>query len=123
MPFSTLDAVSPLDGRYASQADALRPYFSEFGLIRHRVHIEIEWLIALAAEPAIAELAPFSPQSVAELRGLASNFSAEDGARVKAIEAETNHDVKAIEYWMKERVRGNAEVLKAAEFIHFACTS
>jgi adenylosuccinate lyase len=123
MPFSTLDAVSPLDGRYASQADALRPYFSESGLIRHRVHIEIEWLIALAAEPAIAELAPFSPQSVAELRGLASNFSAEDGARVKAIEAETNHDVKAIEYWMKERVRGNAEVLKAAEFIHFACTS
>ncbi len=123
MPFSTLDAVSPLDGRYAAQADALRPYFSESGLIRHRVHIEIEWLIALAAEPAIAELAPFSVQSVAELRALATKFSAEDGARVKAIESETNHDVKAIEYWMKERVRGNAEVLKAAEFIHFACTS
>ncbi len=123
MPFSTLDAVSPLDGRYAAQADALRPYFSESGLIRHRVHIEIEWLIALAAEPAIAELAPFSAQSVAELRALATKFSAEDGARVKAIESETNHDVKAIEYWMKERVRGNAEVLKAAEFIHFACTS
>ena len=108
MPFSALTALSPLDGRYAAQLDALRPYFSEFGLIRHRVRIEIEWLLALAADASLKEIGPFSEA---------------DGERVKAIEAETNHDVKAIEYWLKERVKSNAEALKAAEFIHFACTS
>ncbi len=123
MTLSSLNAVSPLDGRYASQADALRPYFSEFGLIRHRVRVEIEWLIALAAEPALPEIGPFSAGTVAALRQLADGFSEAHGARVKAIEAETNHDVKAIEYWLKEQVRGNPEALKAAEFIHFACTS
>ncbi len=120
---SPLTALSPLDGRYASQLDALRPFFSEFGLIRHRVRVEIEWLIALAAEPALGEIRPFTPATVAALRELVDGFSEADGARVKAIEAETNHDVKAIEYWLKERVRGNAEALAAAEFIHFACTS
>jgi adenylosuccinate lyase len=123
MPLSLLTALSPLDGRYAAQLDALRPYFSEFGLIRHRVRIEIDWLIALAAEPALGEIGPFSAATVAELRKLSDEFSVADGERVKAIEAETNHDVKAIEYWLKERVRGNAEALDAAEFIHFACTS
>jgi adenylosuccinate lyase len=123
MPLTELTAISPLDGRYAAQADALRPYFSEFGLIRHRVRVEIEWLIALAAEPALPEIRPFSQATVAALRGLVSSFGIADGERVKAIEAETNHDVKAIEYWLKEKVRGNAEALAAAEFIHFACTS
>ena len=123
MPLTSLTAVSPLDGRYASQADALRPYYSEFGLIHHRVRVEIEWLIALAQEPALREIGPFSKGTIDALRKLVGDFSEADGARVKAIEAETNHDVKAIEYWLKERVRDNAEALKAAEFIHFACTS
>src|SRR6185369_8191483 len=111
------------DGRYAAQAEKLRPYFSEFGLIRHRVRVEIEWLITLSAEPALKEIKPFSQATTAALRTLAANFGIADGERVKAIEAETNHDVKAIEYWLKERVRDNAEALAAAEFIHFACTS
>jgi len=123
MPLTELTAISPLDGRYAGQADRLRPYFSEFGLIRHRVRVEIEWLIALSADPALEEIKPFSQGTTAALRSLAANFGIADGERVKAIEAETNHDVKAIEYWLKERVRDNAEALAAAEFIHFACTS
>ena len=123
LALTSLNAVSPLDGRYASQANGLRPYFSEFGLIRHRVRVEIEWLIALAADPALPEIGPFSEATVAALRQLAAGFSEAHGERVKAIESETNHDVKAIEYWLKEQVRGNAEALAAAEFIHFACTS
>jgi len=123
MPLTELTAISPLDGRYAAQAEKLRPYFSEFGLIRHRVRVEIEWLIALSAEPALKEIKPFSQATTAALRTLAANFGIADGERVKAIEAETNHDVKAIEYWLKERVRDNSEALAAAEFIHFACTS
>jgi adenylosuccinate lyase len=122
MTLSSLTAISPLDGRYASQVDALRPYFSEFGLIRYRVRIEIEWLIALAADPALG-IGPFSAESIAFLRGLAAKFSESDGDRVKAIEAQTNHDVKAIEYWMKERAAGDARIMAASEFIHFACTS
>jgi adenylosuccinate lyase len=122
MTLSSLTAISPLDGRYASQVDALRPYFSEFGLIRYRVRIEIEWLIALAAESALG-IGPFSTESVAFLRGLAAKFSESDGDRVKAIEAQTNHDVKAIEYWLKERAAGDARIMAASEFIHFACTS
>jgi adenylosuccinate lyase len=123
MPLSPLTALSPLDGRYASQAEALRPYFSESALIRYRTRIEVEWLIALAANPAISELPPFPAKSVATLRGLVDAFSEEDAARVKAIEAQTNHDVKAIEYWLRERVGGDAALVAASEFIHFACTS
>ena len=123
MPPTTLTAISPLDGRYASQVDKLRAYFSEFGLIRYRVRIEIEWLIALAAEKSLAGIGPFSPASIGFLRGLAANFSEADGEAVKAIEARTNHDVKAIEYWLKDRAAGNAEIMAASEFIHFACTS
>ena len=123
MPLTSLTAISPLDGRYASQVDALRPYFSEFGLIRYRVRIEIEWLIALAAEKSLQGIGPFSEESVAFLRGLSGNFAEADGERVKAIEARTNHDVKAIEYWLKERAAGNAQIMAASEFIHFACTS
>ena len=98
-------------------------YFSEFGLIRYRVRVEIEWLIALAAHAQLREIGPFSDATVAELRRLAAEFSTGNGERVKAIEAETNHDVKSIEYWLKESAGSNPEVQKASEFIHFACTS
>jgi adenylosuccinate lyase len=120
---SSLTAITPLDGRYASQVDALRPYFSESGLMRFRVQVEVEWLIALAAEPAIVELPPFSPATITLLRNLVQQFSEADGARVKAIEAQTNHDVKAIEYWLRERTADVEEMHTAGEFIHFACTS
>ncbi len=120
---SSLTAITPLDGRYASQVDTLRPYFSESGLMRYRVQVEVEWLIALAAEPAIVELPPFSPATITLLRNLVQQFSEADGARVKAIEAQTNHDVKAIEYWLRERTADVEEMRTAGEFIHFACTS
>jgi adenylosuccinate lyase len=120
---SPLVALSPLDGRYAAKVDALREHFSEYGLIRRRLQVEIEWLKALAAEPSLAEIAPFSEATRAELDALVANFSVDDASQVKAIEAETNHDVKALEYWIKRRVGGNPEVARVAEFIHFACTS
>ncbi|MBI4293327.1 MAG: adenylosuccinate lyase [Betaproteobacteria bacterium] len=123
MPLSSLTAVSPLDGRYGSQLESLRPYFSEFGLIRYRIRVELEWLIALAHAPELAEIGPFSTATVEALRRLAVDFGEADAASVKAIEAETNHDVKAIEYWLKRRTPNNDEVTKAVEFIHFACTS
>jgi adenylosuccinate lyase len=122
-PLNALNALSPLDGRYAVKLDALRPYFSEFGLIRNRVKVEVEWLKALAAEPAIAEITPFSAATIAELDAVIATFSEADAEAVKTIEARTNHDVKAMEYWLKERVASNAEVTAATEFIHFACTS
>jgi adenylosuccinate lyase len=123
MSLTPLNALSPLDGRYAAKLDALRPYFSEFGLIRNRVKVEIEWLKALAAEPAIAEIKPFSAATLAELADVMANFSEDEAEAVKAIEARTNHDVKAMEYWLKQRLASNAEVTAATEFIHFACTS
>ena len=122
-PLSALTALSPLDGRYAEKLTPLRPYFSEFGLIRNRVRVEIAWLKALAAEPALAEIKPFTAATVAELDALLEKFSVADGEAIKTIEARTNHDVKAMEYWLKERLGGNAEVLAASEFIHFGCTS
>ena len=118
-----LDALSPLDGRYARSVDALRVHFSESALIRYRLRIEIEWLKALAAEPAIVELKPFSAKTIAALDRLVDKFSGRDAAAIKTIEARTNHDVKAIEYWMKDRLAGNKEVERSLEFIHFACTS
>ena len=118
-----LTALSPLDGRYASKVAALREHFSEFGLIRARVRIEIAWLIALSEEPKVAEVAPFSAAARAALEKAAASFSPVDGERVKAIEQTTNHDVKAIEYWLKERFAGVPEIARVAEFIHFACTS
>jgi len=118
-----LTALSPLDGRYAGKVDALRPIFSEYGLIKARVKVEVEWLLALAAEPGIVELTPFSDTAAARLRALADGFSVEDAARVKAIEATTNHDVKAVEYFIKERLKDDAELGPALEFVHFACTS
>jgi adenylosuccinate lyase len=120
---STLTALSPLDGRYARGADPLRPFFSEYALIRYRVRVELAWLRALAAEPAIAELKPFSRKSLASLDELKSKFNESDAKQIKAIEAETNHDVKAIEYWLKARLAKNREVQGALEFIHFAATS
>ena len=118
-----LTALSPLDGRYAGKVDALRPIFSEYGLIKARVKVEVEWLLALANDPGIVELEPFSDAAAARLRALAEGFSVEDAARVKAIEATTNHDVKAVEYLIKERLKDDAELGPALEFVHFACTS
>ena len=123
MDLNTLTALSPLDGRYRRSGDKLAPYFSEFGLIRYRVKVEIEWLKALAAEPAIAEVPTFSAATVAELDAVADDFDLADAEAVKAHEKVTNHDVKAVEYFLKDRLDSNAEVMKVAEFIHFACTS
>ncbi|WP_222564747.1 adenylosuccinate lyase [Novilysobacter antarcticus] len=120
---SRLLALSPLDGRYAGKVDALRPIFSEFGLIKARVKVEVEWLLALANEPQITELAPFSPDATDRLRKLADQLSVEDAVRVKEIERTTNHDVKAVEYLIKERLKDDAELGPALEFVHFACTS
>ena len=123
MNLQPITALSPLDGRYESKVSALREHFSEFGLIRNRVKVEIEWLKALAAAPELAEIAPFSAATVAELDAVIANFSVADGEAVKAIEATTNHDVKAMEYWLKERLGHNPEVTRVTEFIHFGCTS
>ncbi len=120
---SPLTALSPLDGRYAGSADPLRPYFSEHALIRYRVRVELAWLVALAAEPALAELKPFSRKTETLLNGLVAKFDENDSKQIKAIEAETNHDVKAIEYWLKAKLGKNREVQGALEFIHFAATS
>jgi adenylosuccinate lyase len=122
MQLSSLSALSPLDGRYASKTQALRPILSESGFMHHRVKVEIAWLIALS-EAGFAELKPFSEQAKILLNQLGSDFSEEDAARIKAIEATTNHDVKAVEYWLKEKVSHLPELITAAEFIHFACTS
>jgi adenylosuccinate lyase len=118
-----LTALSPLDGRYAAKVEPLRAHFSEYGLIRNRIKVEIEWLKALAANPDIAEVPAFSSDTIAELDLVVSGFAVSDAAAVKAIEAVTNHDVKAVEYWLKERFKANAEVMKVSEFIHFGCTS
>ncbi len=120
---SPLTALSPLDGRYAEKLTPLRAHFSEFGLIRNRVRVEIEWLKALAAEPGLGEIKAFSAATVTQLDALVAGFCVTDGEAIKNIEARTNHDVKAMEYWLKERLAGNAEVLAASEFIHFGCTS
>jgi adenylosuccinate lyase len=123
MDLSTLTAISPMDGRYGSKTADLRPIFSEFGLIKQRVTVEIRWLQALSAHPQIKEVQPFSAETNALLNGIVANFSESDALRVKEIEATTNHDVKAVEYLLKEKIAGNAELEAVTEFIHFACTS
>ena len=123
MMLSPLTALSPLDGRYHGKVEALRGHFSEYGLIRYRLLVEIEWLKALSAEPAIAELPPFSVATIAWLDQLAAAFSEADAEQIKTIERRTNHDVKAIEYWLREKLVDNDETKNALEFIHFACTS
>jgi len=112
-----------MDGRYGSKTADLRPIFSEFGLIKQRVTVEIRWLQALSAHPQIKEVQPFSAETNALLNGIVANFSESDALRVKEIEATTNHDVKAVEYLLKEKIAGNAELEAVTEFIHFACTS
>lgn len=123
MKFSAITALSPLDGRYYSKTEPLRNYFSEFALIRHRVGVEVAWLKALSDEPEIPEVIPFSAHTKAQLNELVANFSVADGEAVKTIEATTNHDVKAVEYWLKQVFANNAEITQVSEFIHFACTS
>jgi adenylosuccinate lyase len=120
---ASLLAISPLDGRYQNKLDDLRSYVSEFGLIRYRVHVEIRWLEALAAAPLIKEVAPFSPSAKAHLEMLLADFSPKDAAAIRAIEATTNHDVKAVEYWIKDKLGMHTELAKSLEFVHFACTS
>jgi adenylosuccinate lyase len=120
---SPLTALSPLDGRYAAKTRALQEHFSEFALIRQRVRIEVEWLKALADEPAFASLPSLSAEARSALDAAAAGFSLADAERVKALEAVTNHDVKAVEYWLRERFAGMPEIAAAAELIHFACTS
>jgi adenylosuccinate lyase len=119
---STLLSLSPLDGRYAAKTDALRPILSEAGFMHHRVKVEIAWLQALS-QAGFAEIQPFSAQATALLDKLAAEFGEADAERIKAIEAVTNHDVKAVEYWLKEKVQDVPELTAASEFIHFACTS
>ncbi len=123
MELSALTALSPLDGRYEKQLADLRPHFSEYALIKNRVTVEVAWLKALAAETEIGEIKPFSATTIAELDAVVAQFSPDHALEVKTIERTTNHDVKAVEYWLKERLSGNAEVSAASEFIHFACTS
>jgi adenylosuccinate lyase len=118
-----LTALSPLDGRYASKVDALRPIFSEYGLMHRRVAVEIAWLIALSDESGIVELPPFPAAARARLQKIADDFSVADAARIKEIEATTNHDVKAVEYFIKERIGDDGQLKQAREFVHFACTS
>ncbi len=123
MELSSLTAVSPIDGRYGSKTEDLRPVFSEFGLIRHRILVEVRWLQCLAAQPGIEEVPELSGHAFRLLDSVIDKFSVQDAHRVKNIERTTNHDVKAVEYFLKERVSGNAELETVSEFIHFACTS
>ena len=123
MQLSALTALSPVDGRYGAKTEALREHFSEFGLIRARVIVEVRWLQRLATHAEIAEVPAFSAQANAVLDAIVSDFSVEDAQRIKDIERTTNHDVKAVEYFLKEKVADNAELNAVTEFIHFACTS
>lgn len=123
MELSALSAISPVDGRYGSKVKALRPIFSEFGLIKYRVTVEVRWLQKLATTEEIAEVPAFSDQANQALDSIVANFSEEDALRIKTIEATTNHDVKAVEYFLKEQVANNEELNAVTEFIHFACTS
>jgi adenylosuccinate lyase len=123
MELSALTAISPTDGRYGDKVKALRPIFSEYALIRFRVIVEVRWLQKLAAHPGIPELSPFSAAANAVLDGVVNDFSEQDAQRIKDIERTTNHDVKAVEYFLKETLEQHEELAKATEFVHFACTS
>ncbi|WP_206486562.1 adenylosuccinate lyase [Thalassotalea sp. G2M2-11] len=123
MELSALSAISPVDGRYGSKVKALRPIFSEFGLIKYRVTVEVRWLQKLATTGDITEVPAFSAEANALLDAIVTNFSEQDAMRIKTIEATTNHDVKAVEYFLKEQVADNQELNAVTEFIHFACTS
>ncbi|TBO31290.1 adenylosuccinate lyase [Aquabacterium lacunae] len=122
MSLSALTALSPLDGRYAAKVAALRPLLSEFGLMHRRVQVEIEWFIALS-DAGLPEFAPLSEASRGYLRGLVARFAEADAQAIKDIEKTTNHDVKAVEYWIKSKFEGHTDLQAASEFVHFACTS
>ena len=119
---NTLNALSPIDGRYASKVDSLRLWLSEAAFMQHRVKVEVHWLIALS-KSGLADIPTFSTSSEQKLLNIVQKFSETDAQRIKEIESVTNHDVKAVEYWLKEQVKGDSELEKASEFIHFACTS
>lgn len=123
MNLTSLSAISPIDGRYGGKTQALRTVFSEYGLIKARVTVEIRWLQTLANHPQITEVAPFSTEANSLLDGIIDNFNEGDAARIKEIERTTNHDVKAVEYFIKEKFAGNGELENISEFVHFACTS
>jgi len=123
MDLNSLSAVSPIDGRYGSKTANLRPIFSEFGLIHHRVLVEIRWLQMLAGNSDIKEVPPLSEPANSLLDSIVDNFSVEDAEAVKTIERTTNHDVKAVEYFLKDKIKDNEELMAINEFIHFACTS
>ncbi|MEC9076822.1 MAG: adenylosuccinate lyase [Pseudomonadota bacterium] len=123
MNLCTLTAISPIDGRYASKADALRPIASEFGLMRARLQVELAWIKSLASNPQINEVPPLSEQAIAHIDAIVADFSETDGKSIKAIEDTTNHDVKAIEYFIKGKFAVNPELNAISEFVHFACTS
>ncbi len=123
MELSSLTAVSPIDGRYGMKTSALRSIFSEFGLLKYRTVVEIRWLQKLAATESIKEVSPFSPEANAILETIATDFNEDDALRIKDIERTTNHDVKAVEYYLKEKVAQHPELHAANEFIHFGCTS
>ena len=123
MTFNNLTSISPIDGRYSDKTSPLKAIFSEFGLIKYRLLVEVRWLEAMSNNPHISEVPKFSPQSNAALLAIADNFSLEDAKSIKEIERTTNHDVKAVEYFLKEKVSSIPELQKVSEFIHFACTS
>ncbi|MGB1967933.1 MAG: adenylosuccinate lyase, partial [Litorivicinaceae bacterium] len=123
MNLSLLTAISPIDGRYASKVDALRPIASEFGLMRARVEVELAWIKSLSSHPQIDEVAPLSEQAIAQIDAIVADFAEEDGNHIKEIERTTNHDVKAVEYFIKEKFAQNPELSAVSEFVHFACTS
>src|ERR1043165_1606224 len=120
--YSAISALSPLDGRYAAKVAALRPLLSEYGLMHRRVQVEVEWFIALS-DAGFKEFKPLSSAARSRLRRLVKKFSEADAEEIKAIERTTNHDVKAVEYWIKRSFEGQPELLAASEFVHFACTS
>lgn len=123
MALSALTAVSPIDGRYGSKTNELTTIFSEFGLIKYRVQVEIRWLQCLAEHKSVEEVPALSTEANALLNSIVDNFSTDDAQAIKDIEATTNHDVKAVEYFIKQRIETNAELAKITEFVHFACTS
>ena len=123
MTFDNLTSISPIDGRYSDKTSPLKPIFSEFGLIKYRLLVEVRWLEAMSNNPNISEVPTFSSKSNAALLAIADNFSLDDAKSIKEIERTTNHDVKAVEYFLKEKVSLIPELQKVSEFIHFACTS
>jgi adenylosuccinate lyase len=123
MELTSLNAISPIDGRYAEKTAELRPLFSEYGMMRFRVQVEIKWLQTLSFCKAIRDVPELSKAAIDTLDNIAISFSEEDGAHIKEIENTTNHDVKAVEYFLKEKIKGNKELEKVSEFFHFACTS